>query len=515
MTSHFKALFVVIVITLAVFVLAKPLFTQFMRAEDYDRRRNTWLALTLAAFLIPNYWAYAAVAIAVIGYAVSKEPNPSALYLFLLLALPPLSLDIPTFGVVNALLALDHYRMLSLVLLLPAAVRLRRTSRNPAANLLQEPSRIGWVLTDILIVSYAVLQVALLMPYVSSTSVARGIVLLVLDVLLPYFVISRGCRSRENIVETMASFALAAMVLAPMAVFEFFKSWLLFASLEETWRAMPLHSYLSRGGFLRATVTMGHSIMLGYAMAIAIGFWFYLQTRVDARVWRWLCLLVLLMGSTAAMARGPWVGTVAVGVVFLATGLNVGRRMMKGVVLLAVLGGVAAASPWGGKIIEFLPFVGTIDEGTVVYREQIASASWVLIQQHPLFGSPFFMAQMENFRQGEGIIDLVNVYASVALVYGLGGLGLFIGFFAVAGLKCFAVVRRFANEDPDFSQMGSSLLACMVGALVIIATVSNYLIVPYLYWSLGALIVAYVQLAKESAVAPTELPTWNLHLRAR
>ncbi|MDQ2736261.1 MAG: O-antigen ligase family protein, partial [Pseudomonadota bacterium] len=253
----------------------------------------------------------------------------------------------------------------------------------------------------------------------------------------------------------------------------------------------------------------------GYAMATAIGFWLYLQTRVDVRVWRWVCLLFLMMGLTLAMARGPWVGMLAALVVFLGTGPNAGSRVVKGAVLLVVLGGVAAASPWGSRIIEFLPFVGTIDEGTVVYRQQIASASWALVQQNPFFGSPFFIAQMEEFRQGEGIIDLVNVYATVALAYGLVGLSLFAGFFAVAGLKCFAAVRRFANDDPDLSRMGSSLLACMVGALVIIATVSNYLIVPYLYWSLGALIVAYVQLAKESAAAPAELSTWNLHMHAR
>jgi hypothetical protein len=516
MSSHFKALFIVMVITLAVFVLAKPLLTRFTRVEEYARRRNTWLALTLAAFLIPNYWAFVAVAIPIICYAVSKESNPAALYLFLMPALPPVSLDIPTFGLVNQIFPLDHYRLLSLVLVLPAALKLHRTARaSSAGNGHGAAPGFGWLLTDILLLSYAALQVALLMPYESFTAVGRRIVMLILDVLLPYFVISRTCRSRANIVEAMASFATAAAVLAPMAVFEYFKFWLLFASLEETWGAMQLHNYLTREGHLRATVTMGHSIMLGYSMTMAFGFWLYLQSRVDSRAWRWLGLVTIVAGLVVAMARGPWVGSLAVLVIFLVTGPKAASRTVKGVALFVALAGAVLAPPWGGRFIDFLPFVGTVDEGTVTYRQQIASTSWQLIQQNPLFGSRFFAANMENLRQGEGIVDVLNVYATVALSYGLGGLVLFAGFFIVAGLTCFAVARRSAKDDPDFSLMGSGLLASMVGALVIISTVSNYLIVPYLYWSLGALAVAYTQLAKASAAVPAQVLMPNMRSQAR
>ena len=175
MYSLLKALIVVMVITLAVFVIAKPLVTRFMRAKDYVRRRNTWLALTLVAFLIPNYWAYAVVGIVIIGYAVSKEHNPAALYLFLLLALPPVALYIPTFGLINQLFPLDHYRMLSLaLLLLPAALSLRRASRaSPAGSAQVQAPGLGWAADRLLLVAFAALQVGLMMPYESYAQLAR------------------------------------------------------------------------------------------------------------------------------------------------------------------------------------------------------------------------------------------------------------------------------------------------------------------------------------------------------
>ena len=176
-------------------------------------------------------------------------------------------------------------------------------------------------------------------------------------------------------------------------------------------------------------------------------------------------------------------------------------------------------SPWGAQIVDYLPFVGTLDEETVSYRQHVAASSWVLIQQNPLFGSRYYASQMEDLRTGEGIIDILNVYATTALAYGLTGLALFAGFFVVAGLRCFAAVRRMAKDDPDFSMMGSGLLASLVGALLIIATVSNYLIVPYLYLALAGLAVAYAQLSRQGAMAaapaPVPMPAPNMGMRFR
>src|SRR6185369_9334730 len=113
MPFHYKAFILVMASTLIMFVLAKPLFTRFMAEVDYARRRNIWLALTVAAFLIPNFWLYMLVAAVIIGIGAAKDPNPAALYLFLILAVPPVRVEIPGFGLVKQVFGMDHLRLLS------------------------------------------------------------------------------------------------------------------------------------------------------------------------------------------------------------------------------------------------------------------------------------------------------------------------------------------------------------------------------------------------------------------
>lgn len=507
MPQLYKALIAVMVVTTLMFLLARPLLRRFMTDADFTVRRNVWLGLTLAAFLIPNYWAYVLVASVVLAYGVKRDTNPAALYMFLLLAMVPIGKDLPTFGVVNQIFMLDHLRLLSLVVLIPVALRLARSSDSSDAH--GQPAGAadrGRRQADMLILLYAALQIVLLMSHESITATLRRVVLIGIDVWLPYYVLSRSCRTRESMVEVMAAFALAMFVLAPLAVLESARHWLFYAGLQEQWGTGQVINYLSRGDFVRAQATAGHSIVLGYAMTIAFGFWLFLQSRVAPVGWRVLALLTLLVGMAMPSARGPWLGAIVVVLVFLALGPNRGSRMLKFFGILALLSVIAMASPYSDRIIERLPFIGTLDEGTVSYRQQLASTSWLLIQQNPWFGTPGFLAYLEDLRQGQGIIDLVNAYAGIALAYGLVALAAFLGFFALIVVRCIRGLRSLVGIDTDLSLIGASLVACIVGALFMIATVNLYLSVAYLTWSLAGLGVAYAGLARSQVLASAGQP---------
>jgi O-antigen ligase len=497
MPFHFKALILVMAVTLVMFVLAKPLFVNFMAPEDFARRRNVFLAVTLAAFLIPDFWVFMIVAAVIIGVAGAREPNPAALYAVLLLVIPPIKEQIPSLGLVKEVFALDHLRLMSLVLLLPTALRLLGSHDHIGAGAWPDGTRSrGLQVTDGFVLLYFVIQVLLMLPYESVTASVRRMVLMSMDMLLPYFVLSRSVRSREMVVEVMASFALGLMVLAPLAVVEFAGGWILYAGLQERWGAAHMIGYVTRGEQLRAQVTGGHAIVFGYAMAVAFGCWLYLQSRLTSTAWRTLGFLTLGAGLIATLARGPWVGAAALLLVFLALGPNAAARSMKAIAVIAVIGGIALASPYGGRIIDHLPFIGTVSDETVTYRQRLAQLSWMLIQQNPVFGNPYFMTYMEELRQGEGIIDIVNAYAGIALSYGLVGLSAFGGIFVSSLWRCRAAVREYAAHDADFSLLGATLVAIVSGVLVTIGTTSNYLSIPYIYWSMIGLSFAYVQLSR-------------------
>jgi hypothetical protein len=494
MSSHYKAFLVVILVTMLSFWMARPSFTKFMSDEVFVRRRNLWLILTTCAFLIPSFWGFMAVSGFLIWREGKRDPNPAALYLFLLLVVPPFQEDLPGFGVVNKLFPIDHFRVLSMALILPVVIKMRKAARRPWWHS-------GWLLPDICLVTYGFLQIALYMPYMSVTDSLRGIFMLVLDVLLPYYVLSRFCTSKAMIVEAIAAFALSAVILVPLAIFEAGKGWLLYSYISDYWKLNSnFMGYLTRGDVLRAQVTSGQSIVLGNFYAVVLGLWLYLQSSQLVGLRRWLGTAAVVAGLLAAFSRGPWVGAVLCLFVYFAAGPNPFKNSFKLTAAAVALSALVIASPMGATVIDNLPFIGTVDEGNVTYRQEIIDRSWILIRQNPFFGSPYFIHQMEDLRTGQGIIDLLNVYLSIGMAYGLVTLGFFLLFLLVICVKCLKFSYAHRQTDPDTAKLGAGLFAALSGTLLIIYTVSNYLSVPYIYLALASLMLAYSRLP----VAPVE-----------
>ena len=219
----YKALVVLMVVATFVFVVARPLFCKFMAPRDFAIRRNLWFGITLAAFLIPNFWLYLLVAAVLILFAAQRDSNPVALYMVLLLTLPPMGMEVPTFGLANQLMFLSHLRFLSLVLLLPLALGYFRREPISAGGPSGGGRNSAMLPTDVLILLYALLQIVLLMPDESITATGKRMILIGTDMLLPYYALSRACRTRESFREVMAAFVLAALVLVPLGVFEMLK----------------------------------------------------------------------------------------------------------------------------------------------------------------------------------------------------------------------------------------------------------------------------------------------------
>jgi O-antigen ligase len=146
-------------------------------------------------------------------------------------------------------------------------------------------------------------------------------------------------------------------------------------------------------------------------------------------------------------------------------------------------------------VIDHLPFVGTVDEGSVTYRQRLFEVSMLVFWQSPLFGSFDYINNplMEEMRQGQGIIDIVNSYLAVSLAHGVVGLVLFVGPFLTVLVACWRTHRRTGHLDPGSEAVGRAVLACMIGILVTIATVSSISVVPTIYWMVLGLGVAYAR----------------------
>jgi len=499
MPEHLRALIVIVILATAVFSLASKTATQLISARDFKRRRNLWFTLTLLAFLAHSFWLYAAAATFCLLMTRRQEHAPLALFFLLLFVMPPATMQIPGFGLINYLIEFDHTRLLALAILLPAFFVLQR---QPGVT------RFGRPWPDRLLLAYLLLVALLHLRGTTLTDTFRQTFYLFIDVFLPYYVASRGLRQLQDFKDALLAFTLAAMVLALIGLFEYARHWLLYrallGALDIDWGLM---GYLGRGGSLRAAATTGQAIALGYVLAVAIGFYLFLQASTTSRLQRWLGSLLLTGGLFASLSRGPWIGAAVILTSFIASG----RQAFKRLFLLALAGlfslPLLLIIPGGQKLLDLLPFIGSVEKENITYRERLIDNSLIVIERNPWFGSVDYRRtpEMQSMIQGEGIVDVVNTYLGVALETGLVGLTLFTAFFVTILQSLRRAIRRFPPHHEEARTLGRALLATLCGILVIIFTVSSISIIPVVYWSVAGIAVAYVQWANLQNKAPAKL----------
>lgn len=508
MLTNLKALIVVLTLSIAAFQFAKPIVSQFCNKQDFSRRRNLWLTFTAACFLSPNFWLFTLIAVPLLFWAGRKDSNPIALYMLLLHAVPPLEVEIPVIGI-NTLFALNMYRLLAICVLLPMALRLRKQQKAAQNN----RSYFAW--TDGLLLAYGLMQILIFNRpdtpdaatlHDSATNVVRRGILFIIDSYLPYYTVSRFCSSRRILAEVIATACIAVIVMAPAAIFEHERHWLLYGDIGHKWGAGQAAFYTMRAGLLRASLAAGHPLALGYLFAIGLGFWLYLQSQIKSAFLRIGIPVLLVLGLIAAYSRGPWLGAVVIYFAFTGLALGGKARLIKAIFIGIGSCGVLLLSPLGNRIISVIPFLGgTVDQYNVTYRERLGERTRDMILHGPLFGDPNAYLKMEDLRQGVGVIDLVNTYAEVGVFYGIVGLTIFVGFILIALFKVYLSSRRMARTDYNFAAMGLSISACILGTLVMIYTSSFIFAYVILFYVLAGMAVAYEKCCATSGAASAEI----------
>jgi hypothetical protein len=501
MPEYLRALVIILLASLPVWLWGRRLFRGLDTSEVYAQRFRLWLFSLLLAFLSHSFWLFAA-GLLLFLWLSPRDPHPFSIYLLLLFLLPPFPVRIEGFGGLNYLLDITLPRLLSLLLLLPWWIR-----QGPAAG---EP-RFGSNWADRCLLMYLLLQFALQLSVDTFTNSARFAVYNFLDVFLPYVAATRAMAKLDRAQDAVMSLLLAVMLMCPLAIFEWAKKWLLYNSLAGVMGADPwgMGGYLMRGEALRAMVTSGHALALGFVMALALALCTVAQPLMNRRD-HWILCACVGAGLLAPVSRGPWVGAAVIVGVLVLTSPARGRRLVQlaGMVLGASL--VLAVTPWGGAVVDLLPFIGKVDEFNVTYRERLIDASLAVIAKNPLLGSFDFLSasEMQDMIQGEGIVDIVNSYLQVALAYGGVGLTLFMGVFVCS---LWGTVRAWmaCSADPMMGAMGRGLIAAMIGMMVMITTVSSINNIPVLYWMLSGLCVGYARL-RSSPVRQRSTPRQSM-----
>ncbi len=482
MPEYLKALIVVLTIGTSVFYFAKPAFVgALIPAATFDRLRIYWYAITLTGFLAPSFWIFLLILSGILLHIKYKEREKINVFFFLLLILPQTKFEIPGFAGIRYFISIDYLQMVTLATLLPVCMQ----------HLVSHGRKIN--APDKILMAYFMLNIILRMQYDDTAGIIRYIINIAFDIFIPYFAISRSIKSLGDFKGILANFALGGLLVAGVGVFEFFRRWLLYRPFSDKLGTGWAPEYIQRGDFLRALATSGQPIVFGYVQVVLIGTYIYLGQFIKSRTQYWLGLLLLTSAEIASLSKGPWVGLALLGMVLVLSAKQKGKRLLQLGLLTVFAAFLLSGSETGAKILSYLPFVGTLDEGSVSYRQLVLDTSLGVIGQNPWFGSNDYLLKMEVLRQGQGLIDIVNSYLAVALDSGLVGLALFVGFF-VSILKA-AYQSTFARTLDDADRLlGRVLLAILASILLMIGVCSTIFHIQPIYICMAALALAYARL---------------------
>jgi len=468
MSEHLRAFLVVSALMVIAYFISKKLFVRAVEPGFIPRLYGAGFAATTSMFLAHNMWLFLGGLTFVSVIAARRFAHPLALFVFLFLLMPGFTVLVPGFGLINYLIDLNPWRVLTLTLLLPVAVGLLGNQRMPKAGSLWADK---CVIAFALFTSYMAYQ-----HYATFTGGLRHLTILMLDMILIYFVASRVMAQRIAARHVMVALVAAAIFLALVGAFEFAKHWLLYSNVKRVLGANPgLFGYLGRGDTLRASATTGQPIVLGFIMMVALLASLYVRQLVQPGVHRKALLALMAMGLVAAMSRGPWVGAVVGLFVVAIFSANPVVNSIK-LALAAFASAIALVMlPGGEKILNYLPWVGAVDASNITYREDLFEQAKLVISQHLWTGSIGYteLPEFDVVRQGGGFVDIVNSYLGVVLTYGLTGLTLYVLLLLSAVFALTAAVLRTRHVPSEQGQLFLMGLSVIVAAAVTIWTVSS------------------------------------------
>lgn len=347
-------------------------------------------------------------------FAGSRE-RIAPVYLFSLLLLPGLdlavslgSLKLFDFGVQDGLAV----GAAAAIWLRPLGARRRKASD-------------GWVLALLLMLGIS------LSRETSATNFLRTSVNLVLDLGLPYYILSRGIADVPGQRAALRWFACGGVALSAILLFEASRSWPIYNDLYGLYNVPVELLVKARGGMLRAGGPFVEPTSIALVLAMCFAALSLLREDFRSRLRHLGLLALVFLGVSAPQSRGAWIG-LALAVVAMAVYRGRWRALLLNAgtigIFLGLLLVTAKMSP------EFAEALG-LSEGnasdTTTYRRDLFEKGKEVFRLSPLTGHsmPRLNVLMAELRQGEGIIDFVNTYLWIALIGGALGLTVFIGNF--------------------------------------------------------------------------------------
>lgn len=463
----------VLTIGFAGYFLANALVSKDERLEV--RYLAVFVIVNAVGFLtFSNYLFIAVVAIALLSIASRDPVMRTCMFLFLFPLLPSLahSLDIGSFS----LMYIDWPRLLAMVLLLPLLFR-----PDPVRPFFSFP-------TDKYVLAYFILHALLSFRDTTVTAGMRSVFYLLIEVVLPYYAISRylttGAEIRRGILALLCALVIAGLI----NVFETLRSWHVYDQMIRNVVGHITFMPGTRAGMLRAFGSLDKPSAAAFAMAAGLGLVWALAPYPGRRKVVLGVIGALSAGLLFTFSRGSWVAAALIGMAFLFT--TNAKQFFRVVLGLGLVLIPLSFTETAEEVMAILPFVGeetTEAARTVEYREDLFAASVAVAHENPLLGSTTYdeHPRMEAIRQVSGLLDLVNHYMLLLLRTGYLGLLTFVAIFLSTLLRLRKAISAARDRSSEEEQIRCrALLYTLLALLVAISTTSALGRVGLILWCL-------------------------------
>ena len=430
MSAHISALGYAWIAHCLAFLIAP----QAIPLDERLRAFFVWTASAAAVFLLRDaFLVFFAVAIILLVLTPSAATPRAAFFLVAAPILPMYLEELIPFPGINFLITVTPYKLISAVLLLP----LLMMQKSAGARALR------FTVPDFCVIAYVLYTTLHVTATANLTIGLRHLADQFLVFALPYFAFRRVLASLDDLEYFFRALLICAISMAMIAFVATLKQW-------DFYRLFIPASVFSipdlRSGFLRISATTStHS--LGLFAGIGLISLEFNKRKLKMNRIRLLCLRGILIGGIFSTgSRGAMVGTALAFLIYASTLTE--RAFIRWVYVLVVSLGSISMLLWLA-LTDFEATQTFEAADTFSYRQELLAVSIQHILKYPIFGDYQFYSrpEFELLRQGQGIIDITNLYLQVALHFGLTGFIIFLGIYCIPVWPGLKIALGFSGQE--------------------------------------------------------------------
>lgn len=408
----------------AALLLAMVLVSKMVRIPMVAAGFATWCILLVSLFVLRDDLLVLLVSGATLALFASRLPQEQRPGFLLLTvpALPHFMHFVVPFPGINYIISISHYDLAVLATAAAVIAGRRLGGRQVGVGALAQhrsdaTGRTVCVLADLCIAYYILHSSLTVAANMGLTPGLRYLLQIFLQLGLPYLILSRALTSSEQLRHCFAGFFVASVILACTAAVSSFRSWDYYLTFAPSSALLGIEF---RNNFIRINATANtHS--LGYHLALAILMLpFLARTYAISRLKVCAILGLLLFGLFVTGSRGAWISGVAALALFAT--LRMRSQPLRVTALVSIVLALAVVLGW----LSSDNFAANAELGNFDYRQRLLEICLIHIGQFP-FGdfNYLFHPRFTELRQGQGIIDITNMYLQLALPFGVIAAGLF------------------------------------------------------------------------------------------